>query len=122
MPLIEKIMNTLFTILFLFIGTNQNIKPTPKVDIIPVVKTARISCYNDYGTTASGITTRKGIVATSDRSIPMGTKIYIEGYGEMLVADKTALWVHNKFGLTFDIYSPDCDKYFGIKHLTYKLL
>lgn len=97
-----------------------NIITCPK--IIPVVETARITCYNDYGKTASGEITRKGIVATSDRTIPMKTKIYIEGYGEMLIADKTAKWVHEKRGLTFDIYDPNCDKYFGVNIKTYKLL
>lgn len=97
-----------------------NIIICPK--IIPVVKTARITCYNDYGITASGLITQKGIVATSDRTIPMKTKIFIEDYGEMLIADKTAKWINEKRGLTFDIYDPNCDKNFGVKYRTYKLL
>ncbi len=90
--------------------------------ISTVCPIARITCYNDYGATASGLTTRKGIVATSDRTIPMGTEVLIQGYGKMLIADKTAKWVHEKKGFTLDIYDPNCDKNFGVKYRTYKLL
>lgn len=102
--------------------TRPKIQIIPKLQIIPVVKTAKITCYNDYGTTASGEITRPGIVATSDRSIPMGTKVYIEGYGIMEIKDKTAKWIYNKKGLVFDIWDKDCDKSFGVKKLTYTLI
>lgn len=90
-----------------------------QIQICPV---ARITCYNDYGITASGLITRKGIVATSDRTIPMGTEVIIQGYGKMLIADKTAKWVNEKHGFTLDIYDPNCDKSFGVKRKTYKLI
>ena len=114
--------NLLFTIIFSLLGAHQSAYPVKNIEIIPVVKKARITCYSDYGNTASGEITRPGIVATSDRSIPMRTKIYIEGYGEMLIADKTAKWIQEKHGLTFDIWIKDCDKSFGVKRLTYTLL
>ena len=116
-------LDIIFTILFISLHfiSYQSSYPVPKIEIIPVTETARITCYNDYGKTASGEITRLGIVATSDRSIPMGTKVYIEGYGEMLIADKTAKWVNDR-GLTFDIYDPNCDKGFGVKKLTYTLV
>lgn len=83
---------------------------------------ARITCYNDQGTMANGEQTFIGAVATSDRSIPMNTLIFIEGYGVMKISDKTALWVHEERGLTFDIYDPNCSKDFGVKKLKYKIL
>ena len=53
---------------------------------------------------AGGKQTYKGAVAVSDRLIPMGTKIYLEEFGEMTVEDKTAKWVHTKFDLpTIDV-------------------
>ena len=113
--------NILLTILFTLIGTHQSAYPVPKIEIIPVVKTARITCYSDFGRTASGEITRPGIVATSDRSIPMGTKVYIEDYGIMDIADKTAKRIHER-GFTLDIYDLNCDKSFGVKIKTYKLL
>lgn len=90
--------------------------------IIPISQTARITCYSDYGRTASGEITRPGIVATSDRTIKMGTHIYIEGYGIMEIKDKTAKWIQKERGLTFDIWLKDCDKSIGSKKRTYKLL
>ena len=98
----------------------QSAYPVKNIEIIPVIKTARITCYNDYGKTASGEITQPGIVATSDRSIPMGTKVYIKVYGEMLIADKTAKYIRNR-GLTFDIWLADCNKSFAVKKLTYKI-
>ena len=37
--------------------------------------------------TATGARVRKGIVAVDPRVIPLGTKLYIEGYGEAVAAD-----------------------------------
>ena len=47
-----------------------------------------------------------GAVATSDRTIPFGTKVKIEDK-EYVVCDRTAKWIHDKFGSTFDIYSEE---------------
>lgn len=89
--------------------------------VIAVNKIARVSCYNDYGRTASGLITYPGIVATSDYSILMKTPVYIEGYGMMSIADRTANWIGNERGFTLDIYDPNCTKNFGIKILSYTL-
>lgn len=40
-----------------------------------------------YGITASGIPARWGIVAVDPRVIPLGTQLYIPGYGHALAAD-----------------------------------
>ena len=40
-----------------------------------------------YGLTATGIPARHGIVAVDPNIIPLGTKVYIPGYGEALAAD-----------------------------------
>lgn len=84
-------------------------------------KKARITCYNDSGTMANGEHTFIGAVATSDRSIPMNTPVFIQGYGIMKISDKTAKWVYEKYGLTFDIYDPNCSKKFGVKYLGYAI-
>ena len=117
----KYIVIILFSFLSLPTFTSKAIT-NANLEVIAVDKVARVTCYSDFGATASGEITRPGIVATSDRSIPMGTKIYIEGYGEMLIADKTAQWVHDQNGLTFDIWDKDCDRTFGVKKLTYKIL
>ncbi len=54
------------------------------------------------GITAVGLRVRKGIVAVDPRVIPLGTKLYIPGYGEALAAD-TGGWVKgNRIDLAFD--------------------
>lgn len=47
---------------------------------------------NGNGITAIGLRARKGIVAVDPRIIPLGTKLYIPGYGEALAAD-TGGWI-----------------------------
>ena len=47
-----------------------------------------------------------GAVAISDRSIPLGTVVIIDGV-KYIVKDRTAKWVHEKFGLTIDIYTEE---------------
>ena len=82
---------------------------------------ARVTCYAPTGYhTASQKVPAYGMVASSDRTIPLGTKVYIEGYGEMVVEDRTAAWVHENKGFTLDIFMEDgCDKNFGVKRLGY---
>ena len=77
---------------------------------------ARITCYNWTGNKmANGKYPELGYVATSDRTIPFGTIIEIEGV-EYEVGDRTALWVHEKFEHpTVDIYMDDCSLDFGAK-------
>jgi len=49
---------------------------------------------NGNGITATGLRARKGIVAVDPRIIPLGTKLFISGYGEALAAD-TGGWIKN---------------------------
>lgn len=45
------------------------------------------TAYHYKGKTASGQGVRKGIIAADRRVLPLGTRVYIEGMGEFLVAD-----------------------------------
>ena len=47
---------------------------------------------NGNGITAIGLRARKGIVAVDPKIIPLGTRLYIPGYGEALAAD-TGGWI-----------------------------
>ncbi|MDR1067471.1 MAG: G5 domain-containing protein [Clostridiales bacterium] len=40
-----------------------------------------------YGVTASGMLVKKGVVAVDPAVIPLGTKLYVEGYGYAVAAD-----------------------------------
>jgi 3D (Asp-Asp-Asp) domain-containing protein len=45
------------------------------------------TCYILKGTTASGLPVGPGIVAVDPRVIPLGTKLFIPGYGKGVAAD-----------------------------------
>jgi 3D (Asp-Asp-Asp) domain-containing protein/peptidoglycan hydrolase CwlO-like protein len=65
---------------------------------------------NGNGITAIGLQTKKGIVAVDPKVIPLGTRLYIPGYGEALAAD-TGGWVKgNRIDLVFDSLE-DCYRY-----------
>ncbi len=75
---------------------------------------ARITFYKPTGhPTASGKTPKNGMVATSDRNIPFGTEIYIDGE-KYIVEDRTAWYIEEEKGFTVDIFMEEgCDKNFG---------
>ena len=76
------------------------------VELIHGAYQARITYYGWTGNRmANGKYPKQGYVATSDRKIPLGTVVKIEGKN-YVVGDYTAEWVHAKFEYpTFDIYS-----------------
>lgn len=57
---------------------------------------------NGDGITATGLRARKGIIAVDPSVIPLGTKLYVQGYGEAQAAD-TGGWIKgNRVDLCFD--------------------
>jgi 3D (Asp-Asp-Asp) domain-containing protein len=58
-----------------------------------------------HGITATGVRARWGIVAVDPRVIPLGTKVYIAGYGEALAADTGGAIKGNKIDLCMESYS-----------------
>ena len=96
----------------------------PVLEVVYLTETARISCYVDKGLMASGKYVYPGAVATSDRSIPMGTEAYIEGVGLVTIDDKTNKRIHNEFGmLTLDVWmtEEECAEW-GLKYRKYIIL
>ena len=77
---------------------------------------ARITCYAPTGYNMANTKPPKdGWVATSDRTIPFNTIVEVRGK-EYKVGDRTAKWVHEKHGLTIDIFMESgCDRNFGAK-------
>ena len=65
-------------------GNGTPPQPPPKVGRKMVVSA---TCYILKGTTASGLPTGPGIVAVDPTVIPLGTKMYIPGYGNGVAAD-----------------------------------
>ena len=65
---------------------------------------------NGDGITATGLRARKGLIAADPKVIRLGTRVYIEGYGEALVAD-TGGWIKgNRIDLCFDSLE-ECYRY-----------
>ncbi|MCE5328757.1 hypothetical protein LLG07_00225, partial [bacterium] len=65
---------------------------------------------NGNGITSIGLRTKRGIVAVDPKIIPLGTILYIPGYGEALAAD-TGGWVKgNRIDLVFDSLE-ECYRY-----------
>jgi len=65
---------------------------------------------NGNGITAIGLRAKKGIVAVDPKIIPLGTRLYIPGYGEALAAD-TGGWIKgSRIDLVFESLE-DCYRY-----------
>jgi 3D (Asp-Asp-Asp) domain-containing protein len=60
------------------------------------------TAYLSGGKTVTGLRARKGIVAVDPSVIPLGTKLYIEGYGEAQAADIGSSIKGNRIDLCFD--------------------
>jgi 3D (Asp-Asp-Asp) domain-containing protein len=59
-------------------------------------------CYGCSGTTAIGKRAGHGIVAVDPRVIPLGTKLYIPGYGHALAGDTGGAIIGNRIDLGFN--------------------
>ncbi len=63
------------------------------------------SCAGCSGYTATGYRAGRGIVAVDPRVIPLGTKLFIPGYGFAIAGDTGGAIVGNRIDLGFDSYS-----------------
>ena len=71
------------------------------------VLTVEATAYTYTGnTTATGIYPREGLIAVDPRVIPLGTEVYIEGYGYAIAADTGGAIKGNKI----DVFYPDLQK------------
>lgn len=64
--------------------------------------TGKNSDHPQYGITRSGLKVRPGIVAVDPKVIPLGTWLYVEGYGEALAADTGGAIKGNKIDLYYE--------------------
>lgn len=58
---------------------------------------------------------QKGVVAVDPRIIPMGTKLWVEGYGEAIAADQGSAIQGNRIDLAFNTRQEALD--YGIKNI-----
>jgi 3D (Asp-Asp-Asp) domain-containing protein len=59
-------------------------------------------CGKTDGITASGVEAVDGVTVAMDKSIPFGTKIYIDGVGERIVQDRGGAIKGNRIDLYFE--------------------
>ena len=89
----------------------------------PVVRSKGVASITKYLATgnpmANGEMPYIGAVAISDRSIPLNSQVAIESgilqdgtkvFRVYDVKDQTALWVHERNGLTIDIYTEESER------------
>ena len=103
---------------------NERIKETPKPQVVHVgtrdmvetsrgsmrysrVATMEASAYlptdgSAAGITATGVPARRGIVAVDPDVIPLGTKVYVQGYGVATAADVGGAIVGNRIDLCME--------------------
>lgn len=73
-----------------------------------------------YGITASGMKAQRGVVAVDTKVIPLGTKLYIEGYGYAIAGDTGGSIKGNKIDVFFDSYSDAIN--YGVKNVNVYVL
>lgn len=72
------------------------------------------------GYTATGMKAQKGVVAVDDRVIPMGTRMYVPGYGFAVAADRGSAIKGMRIDLCYDTYAEA--KQFGRRKVKVYLL
>lgn len=70
--------------------------------------------------TASGMVAQRGVVAVDPDVIPLGTRLYIPGYGEAIAADTGGAIVGNKIDLCMEDYGEAME--FGRRDITVYVL
>ena len=58
-------------------------------------------CGKTDGITASGVKATEGVTVAMNKSIPFGTKVYIDGVGERIVQDRGSSIKGNRIDLFF---------------------
>jgi 3D (Asp-Asp-Asp) domain-containing protein len=66
-------------------GGGTTVPPAPPVNGTKMTVSSTGYCLN--GNTATGVPTSKGVVAVDPTVIPLGTRMYVPGYGEGVAAD-----------------------------------
>lgn len=89
---------------------NKTVEPPKDAGNNKYVITAYCACYDccnkrptdkGYGITASGEKAVQGVTVAMNKSIPFGTKIYIDGVGERIVQDRGGAIKGNRIDLYF---------------------
>ena len=87
-------------------------------DVLTMSATAYCPCTkccgsNAKGITASGMKAQLGVVAVDKRVIPLGTKLFVEGYGYCIAADTGGAIKGNKIDLCYNTHYSALNSGFG---------
>ena len=72
------------------------------------------------GITATGMVAQHGVVAVDPNVIPLGTRVYIPGYGEAIAADTGGAIYGDRIDLCMDSYGEAMQ--FGRRYVTVYVL
>ena len=84
------------------------------------VEATAYSPFEGGNRTARGNIVRRGIIAVDPRFIPLGTRVYIPGYGEAVADDTGGAILGNRIDIAFDTY--DEAMHFGRQHIEIYIL
>ena len=92
------------------VGTRETVETSRGAMRYSRVEMMEASAYlptdgSGAGITATGIAARTGVVAVDPNVIPLGTRVYVPGYGVALAADTGGAIVGNKIDLCMEDYS-----------------
>ncbi len=73
-----------------------------------------------YGITASGLKAERGVVAVDTSVIPLGTQLYVEGYGYAIAADTGSAIKGDKIDVFIDSYNEAIQ--WGVRDVTVYIL
>ena len=101
---------------------NDEVEDTPTLGRSVYVEATAYSPFDPgAGThTARGNVVRRGIIAVDPRFIPLGTRVYIPGYGEAVADDTGGAIIGNRIDIAFDTY--DEAMHFGRQHIEIYIL
>jgi 3D (Asp-Asp-Asp) domain-containing protein len=99
--------------------------PPQGKQVLNMVATGYDGCYECnkpfYGQPSYiGLPLQRGIVAVDPKVIPMGTRLYVEGYGEAIAADQGNAIKGNRIDLYFDTHQQGLN--WGIKTVKVTIL
>lgn len=80
----------------------ETVQPIVKECVITAYCPCMKCCGKTDGITASGDKATEGVTVAMDKSMPFGTKIYIDGVGERIVQDRGGAITGNRIDLYFE--------------------
>lgn len=109
------------------VGTKKSIIPDTQLEYSKVIEMNASAyapvvecCGKSDGITADGSKAGKGVVAVDPSVIPLGTKLYVEGYGVCVAHDTGGAIKGNKIDLCYNTYQEAVN--FGRKNVSVYIL